>query len=126
MEGNVKELIKNIGIAFLAIVAIILLVIVISYNKISIGRVIPRVETYELSDEIKQEIDNANSDENSEIVTTYEIDASDLKQYEKTKEYNKGKKDPFAAESSQPDNNENVILDGDSSSDNFYEDDGTK
>ena len=140
MEKNNKDLIKNIGIIILVIIALILLIMVVSYNKIAIGKVIPKVEEYQLDNEIKNELESDETDENSEIITTYEIDASDLKQYEKTKKYNKGKANPFAEESSssssennsttsdensssssKSDNNNNS-----SSSKGFYDDDGTK
>lgn len=90
-----KNLIKDIIISFLIIIAIILLIIVICYDKVSIGKVIPKIEEYKLSDDIKNEIDQESADNQTEIVTTYQIDSSDLKQYEKTKEYNKGKVNPF-------------------------------
>ena len=133
MQKINKELIKNVGIGFLVIIAIILLLTIAFYNKISIGRVVPKVESYELSEEIKKELGNENSDENTQIVTTYELDASDLKEYEQTKEYNKGKKNPFATEETSTDTNsaeENSISDVNettsSTNTNFYEDDGTK
>lgn len=133
MKNINKELIKNIGIEILIIIAIILFLMIICYNKISIGRVIPTVEQYQLSDEIKSELESEQTEENSEIITTYELDASDLKKYEKTKEYNKGKKNPFAAEETSTSNtsteekgtsetNESTS----STNTNFYEDDGTK
>ena len=115
-----------------------LLIITFSYNKISLSRVIPKVEEYKLSDEIKQEIEQEEESEQTEIITTYELDATDLNYYEKTKEYDKGKKNPFAAEkTSDSDSSESQSSGGGSSSSdddnetkssstNFYEDDGTK
>ena len=130
-----KNLIKDIIISFLIIIAIILLIIVICYDKVSIGKVIPKIEEYKLSDDIKNEIDQESADNQTEIVTTYQIDSSDLKQYEKTKEYNKGKKNPFAAEETSS-NNTNTEEEGtsdtnestssNSTNTNFYEDEGTK
>ena len=129
-----KEIMKNIGIIVLAIIAIALLMIVLFYNKISVGRIIPRVDSYELSDEVKKEIGNVDLDENSEIITTYQLDASELKSYEKTKQYNKGKKDPFAQQSTQGDSSKQTGNNSGNSDDEttneddgkFYEDDGTK
>lgn len=129
MKNINKELIKNVGIGLLVIIAIILLLMIVFYHKISIGRVVPKVELYQLSEEIKNELETENSDQNSEIVTTYELDASDLKGYEKTKEYNKGKKNPFAAEATSPskgNNNTPQEKTENPSSTNFYDDDGTK
>lgn len=133
MKNINKELIKNIGIGILIIIAIILFFMIICYNKISIGRLVPKVEQYELSEEIKNELEHEQTDENSEIITTYELDASDLKNYEKTKEYNKGKKNPFAAEeastnttSTEEKGTSDVNESTSSTNTNFYEDDGTK
>lgn len=140
MEKNNKDLIKNIGISILVIIALILLIMVVSYNKIAIGKVIPKAEEYQLDNEIKNELESDELDENSEIITTYEIDASDLKQYEKTKEYNKGKANPFAEESSSSSSENNSTSSNESSStssgtstannssssNGFYDDDGTK
>lgn len=126
-----KNLIKDIIISFLIIIAIILLIIVICYDKVSIGKVIPKIEEYKLSDDIKNEIDQEAADNQTEIVTTYQIDGSDLKQYEKTKEYNKGKSDPFAAESSVTENNANgenksEENDTNNNSSGFYPNEGIK
>ena len=70
MEKNNKDLIKNIGISILVIIALILLIMVVSYNKIAIGKVIPKVEEYQLDNEIKNELESDETDENSEIITT--------------------------------------------------------
>ena len=126
-----KNLIKDIIISFLIIIAIILLIIVICYDKVSIGKVIPKIEKYKLSDDIKNEIDQESADNQTEIVTTYQIDSSDLKQYEKTKEYNKGKRDPIAPDSSSAENNaneENKSSENDTnnSSSGFYPNEGIK
>ena len=126
-----KNLIKDIIISFLIIIAIILLIIVICYDKVSIGKVIPKIEEYKLSDDIKNEIDIESADNQTEIVTTYQIDSSDLKQYEKTKEYNKGKRDPFAPDSGAAENeaseeNKSSENNTNNSSSGFYPNEGIK
>ena len=135
------EIIKNITISILVVIAIMLLIITFSYNKISLSRVVPKVELYQLDDEIKQEVEQEEENEQTEIVTTYELDATDLNYYEKTKEYDKGKKNPFAPEptenssssgnqseggNSSSSDDDNGETEKKSSSTNFYEDDGTK
>ncbi len=130
-----KKVIGNLFISFLVVIAIVLLTLVFSYDKLSISKVVPKVEAYQLDEEVKKEIEKENKeDEYSEIITTYELDASDLKNYEKTKEYNKGKKDPFAPPETKSENNtvDNNTVDSDNDgtnttpSTNFYKDDGTK
>lgn len=129
MKNFNKELIKSIGISILIIIAILLLLTIISYNKISIGKVIPQVESYELNEEIKSELETEEADQNTEIVTTYEIDATDLKNYEKIKKYNKGKQNPFEEDTTSPNNTvNNTVTENktNSSSTNFYRDEGIK
>lgn len=128
-----KELIKSIGISILVVIAIILLITILSYDKIAIGKVIPTITPYELSEEIKNEIQAEDNEEDTQIVTTYELDASDLKTYERTKKYNKGKKNPFEQESvavqTGNSTNSNTTATGDeknSTSTNFYKDEGIK
>lgn len=130
------DLIKDFIVSILIVACIILIFSVIFYDKISLSKVIPKSEEYSLSDEMQEDIDESLSEEGTEIVTTYYIDAADLKQYERTKEYNKGKKNPFAMESSSVTNKVNNTTNTDntdknnetsaSNSTNFYEDDGTK
>ena len=101
------------------------------YDKISISKVIPQSEEYILSNEMEEELNESYSNETKEVVTTYYIDAAELKKYERTKEYNKGKKNPFAVESEETSNNvatgdeNNVIIDTPTSN-TFYGDSGTK
>ena len=128
-----KELIKSIGISILVVIAIILLITILSYDKIAIGKVIPKIQPYELNEEIKNEIQAEDNQEDTEIVTTYELDASDLKTYERTKKYNKGKKNPFEQESvavqTGNSTNSNTTATGDeknSTSTNFYKDEVIK
>ena len=124
------DLIKDFIISSLIIVCIVLIFSIFFYDKVSLSKVIPESEDYDLSDEMQEDIDKTLSEDGTEIITTYYIDAADLKQYEKTKEYNKGKKNPFAAESSDVttgvNNSSNSDDTSDSNSTNFYEDDGTK
>lgn len=124
-----KNIIKEIFISFFIVILILLLTIVIFYNKVSIGRVIPQVEEYTLSEELQEEIEEETIDGETEVVITYELDATDLKKYERTKEYNKGKKNPFAVEIVENTNNtlENNIQGNENTpSNNFYDDEGIK
>ena len=124
MKDNVKEIIKSLIISILAVIAIILLVIVFSYNKVALGRFVPKLEQYELSEDTKMELDSED-EEQTEVVTTYILDAAELNYYEKTKEYNKGKRHPFAEDTTN-----NVVTDNNQTggeeppSENFYDDEG--
>lgn len=128
------RVIKDLIISILIVVCIVVILSVIFYDKISLSKVIPESEDYLLSEEMQQGIEDSASEEEKEVVTKYYIDAADLKKYEKTKEYNKGKKNPFAEEATPTDNtttnettsNDNIENSNTSDSGHFYEDDGTK
>ena len=134
---KIIEIIKDLIISILIVICIIVVLSVIFYDKISLSRVIPESEEYLLTEEMQEGIEDSTLEEAKEVVTKYYIDAADLKKYEKTKEYNKGKKNPFAEEavSNNKDNTNNTNInsndtssntDSDNNSENFYEDDGTK
>lgn len=131
MKG--AEIIKSLIISILVVICVLLVLSVIFYEDISLSKVIPQSEEYNMPEEMKQELQDTTLEETEQIVTKYYIDAADLKKYEKTKEYNKGKKNPFAVESVSNDNGTTDTNNDTSSNDsnknessNFYEDDGTK
>lgn len=91
-----KRIIKESIIILLLLFAIALILGIILYDYIPLNKVVPEIEGYETSASIKNEIQETIDTENSEIVVTYEMDSSDLQSFEKTKEYDKGKANPFA------------------------------
>ena len=125
------EIIKSLIISILLVVCIVVILSVLFYDKISLSKVVPESEEYMLTEEMQEGIEDSFSEEKKEIVTKYYIDAADLKKYEKTNEYNKGKKNPFSMEEIPVDTNDTTINNSSSGnsnnqSTNFYEDDGTK
>ena len=114
---------KDLFISLLIVLFIILIIFVISYNKLSINKIIPESEDYLLSEKMKKDIEEDKLEEAEEVVTTYYLDASDLKKLEKTNEYQKGKVNPFAEVSASPNS---ISSSGNNGSTNFYKDDGTK
>lgn len=129
MKNYIIEVIKDLIISVLIIICIIVILSIIFYDKISLSKVVPEAEEYFLTEEMEQEIEDTNLEEAKEVIVNYYIDATDLKKYEKTKEYNKGKSNPFAAESFDAGEVTNTV-DGTSSNDstnsNFYKDEGIK
>lgn len=93
-----KSVFKEIAIVLLLILAILILLAVLFYDYMPSSKTVPaKVNTYELSQEVKVELEKELNNTNSEeIIKTYQLDAQDLEHYEKTKEYNKGKVNPFA------------------------------
>lgn len=131
MKKITISVIKDLIISVLLVACIVIILAILFYDKISLGKVIPELQEYELPEEIEQEIKDSNIEDIEEVVINYYLDAKDLKKYEKTKEYDKGKANPFAVESSTPTNNldiNNNTLSSDNQNQNsgYYEDDGTK
>lgn len=102
-----KSIFKEIAIILLLILTIIILLAVLFYDYIPNNTTVPaKVEAYELSQDVKTELENELNNKNpEEIIKTYQIDTVELEHYEKTKEYNKGKVNPFAHYSSGTGNN---------------------
>lgn len=125
MKNYVTEIIKDLIISILIIICIIIILSLVLYDKIAITRVIPETEQYFLTEEMEEEIENSKIEETQETVTTYYIDASDLRKYEKTNEYVKGKSNPFSM-SSEDAGEVNSNSSSNTNNNGFYEDDGTK
>lgn len=99
-----KKIIKEIIIILLLLCAIALVLGILLYDYIPINKVVPEIEKYQTSASVKNEIQEVIDTENSDIVVTYEMDSSDLQSFEKTKEYDKGKANPFSTYTTQPEN----------------------
>ena len=90
-----KSLIKEIIIILLLILAIILALGILFYDYIPTNKTIPSVGTYSTSDTVQAELDEKITKDET-VLVTYEITSSDLKTLEKTKDYTKGKANPFS------------------------------
>lgn len=91
-----KRIIKEIFIAILILIAIVLAIGVVFYDYIPNNKVIPVVEAYQTPKEVKNELEEEIVKEEEKVLVTYEITANDLKQFEKQGDYDKGKANPFA------------------------------
>lgn len=109
----IKKAFKEAIIMILLLIAIVLVLGVLFYDYIPTGKVVPVIEPYQTSENIKKEINETVDTENTEIIVTYEIDNTDLKNYEKNKDYDKGKENPFAdytkSIDQQPNGNSNNV-----------------
>ncbi len=106
----IKSIIKEIIIVLLLLVAVVLALGVLFYDYIPMNKIVPSVASYTTSEEIKKELDeesgNGGEDGSGEPFT-YQITSQDLKNYEKTKDYQKGKSNPFSTyENIVPDTND--------------------
>ena len=92
-----KNVIKEIIIILLLALAIILILGVLLYRYTSYNKVLPEEVSYTMPENIKQELATSTNPEAEQPILTYEVTASDLKTYERTKEYVQGRRDPFAS-----------------------------
>lgn len=91
-----KTAFKEIIIILLLVLAILLVLGVFLYDYIPMNKVVPKIEQYEAPNNVKQELEESVEDEqNTMTPIVYEINNSDLNLYERTKDYDKGKVNPF-------------------------------
>lgn len=132
MEVKTTGIIRDLIISLLIVICLALIVSVFFYDKISLGRVIPESEDYMLTQEMQDELEESIQNSTEEVIINYQIDALDLNEYEKDNQYNKGKSNPFqmldsgVVGNTSTDSNLSVNTPSENSSENFYEDDGTK
>ena len=136
-----KTIIKEIIIILLILLAIILALGIFFYEYIPTNKTIPSVSKYSTSETIQTELDEKITEEKA-VLVTYEITSADLKSLEKTKDYQKGKVNPFSTyESVDGESDGNIGTEGkntntsktqtststsNSKSGTFYKDTGTK
>lgn len=101
----IKNILKELVIILLLLLAIVLILGIFLYDYIPTSKIIPTIETYEVPESIKNEIIENVDEEELKTIITYEIDQSDLKNYEKGKDYIKGKANPFEAYPTKANNN---------------------
>jgi len=99
-----KNIIKEIGIGLLLLISIALLLGILLYDYFPNNKTVPiEIQAYNMPDDIKLELEEAMPEEQN-IVRTYYIDSTDLNAYESTNDYDKGKANPFAENSSNTQN----------------------
>lgn len=93
----VKSIIKEIMIILLLIAAILLVLSILFYEYRPSAKKIPaQVKAYVLPEEMQEELNvTVEGVATQNIIKTYKVDSSDLKKYEKTNDYDKGKVNPF-------------------------------
>src|SRR5699024_9507354 len=70
---------------------------VLLYRYTAYNKVLPEAVSYTTPENIKEELASSTNIEEQQPILTYEVTASDLKTYERTKEYVQGRRNPFAA-----------------------------
>ena len=91
-----KNIIKEIIIMLHLCLAIILILGVILYEYVPSNKILPEEVSYVTPQNIKEELKSTDSIEEDKVILTYEIDESDLTNYQKIKDYKPGKVNPFS------------------------------
>ena len=115
-----KSIIKELIIVLLLLLAIILVLGIFLYDYIPTTKVVPKVEQYQRTNNIEKELYSKEQNEDFYGPSmVYEIDGTDLKNYEKAKDYQKGKVNPFSEDATKDtSNNENTTSNNNSNTTN--------
>lgn len=89
-----KKVIKELAIILLLCVAIILVLGLLFYKYIPTNKIVPNKVAYEMPQNIAEEIQN-DVDESTFVNITYSLDASEINQSKRAKQYSPGKANPF-------------------------------
>ena len=73
---------------------------------------------YPTPESVREELASSTQDDEDQMVMTYEITASDLKNYQRVNEYVQGKRNPFASTATSENNNSGNTTSGGQSSGN--------
>lgn len=103
-----KNIIKEIIIVLLLILAIILILGILLYEYVPNNKIIPQQVSYTTPENVKEELSTSENVDDSQVIMTYEVTATDLTNYKKTKDYVSGKKNPFKSIESQNTTTENT------------------
>lgn len=92
-----KKIIRELIIMLLLCLAVILLLGVVLYAYVPGNKTMPEKVSYVVPAEIKKELESESVTQNSQVILTYEIDSNDLTNYQRIKDYNPGKPNPFSS-----------------------------
>lgn len=92
-----KKLIKEIIIALLLCLAIILLLGILLYDYVPATKTIPNPVSYKTPDNVKQELAENTTIDEEKVIMTYEVDSTDLNNYKRIQDYKPGKANPFSS-----------------------------
>ena len=95
-----KNILKEIIIILLLILAIILLLGVLLYDYVPMNKVVPEAVTYTASEDTQKALEEKSAEDDDTVVLSYEVTATDLKNYKRVNDYKAGRKNPFSAASS--------------------------
>ena len=92
-----KNIVKEIIIILLLCLAIILILGILLYEYAPMSKTVPNPVSYTTPEEVQQELSSSSDVDNSQIIMTYEVDSTDLNNYERINDYQPGKANPFSS-----------------------------
>ncbi len=100
-----KKVFKEIVIALLLCLVIILVTSLLLYNYVPTRKILPDEVAYRTPEWINKELMSSETDDDR-VVTTYEVNGTDMNNYESINSYNPGRANPF--ENIEGNNNDKV------------------
>ena len=97
MKENFMEIMKDVATTVLILICLLFVLAICFYDKISLSKVVPETEEYNLTNKMKEELNSNELEDAKEVVVSYYLDSKDLNKYEESKDYDKGKSNPFSA-----------------------------
>ena len=92
-----KNVIKEIIILLLLCLAIILLLGILLYEYAPMSKTVPNPVSYTTPEDVQQELASSSDVDNSQVIMTYEVDSTDLNNFERINYYQPGKANPFSS-----------------------------
>lgn len=103
-----RNIIKEIIIVLLLALAIILVLGVLLYEYVPSNKIVPEKISYTTPEKVATELLADTNVDDTEVIITYQIDSTDLRNYQRIQEYVPGKKNPFESiEKTEDENIEN-------------------
>lgn len=96
-----KSIIKEIIIILLLCLAIIVVLGLLLYEYVPMSKVVPEPVSYTTPEDVKEELIQSGEINESEVIMTYEVDSTDLRNYQSINNYNPGKANPFSSYQTQ-------------------------
>jgi len=121
-----KNIIKEIIIILLLILAVILVLGVLLYEYVPANKIVPETLSYTTPEKVQEELQKQEEINDTEVVITYKIDSTDLRNYQKIQEYVPGKKNNFAEVAEETEEVEEDNTTNTSSDTGYFPDKGTK
>jgi len=112
----VKSIIKEIIIFLLLILAILSILFVILYKYAPSSKTLPEEISYTTPQNVKEKLVSIEGVDEDKVILTYELDQTDLYNYQRINEYKPGKSNPFSTyETQKAENNDENGTSGSSS-----------